>query len=305
MSLTLREYSDAKRLPIEHLHRLGVRDVDKDEAEAILKRPIPADGGVAFPYYAIDGTLRYERVRWSMSEKPCQPKGQKVTTPYGLPWLPKKQTDLLLHEGESDTQTGVFYNFPSLGVPGANSFKPEWATILAPYRRVYVWDEKDDASSKLIKDVAAVHLNVHALIVPGVKDASELHMTRPETFRAEVVAAAKHAPKAAPSAPPQPRSQGRRAPSRDRRCLSIAEAMASVVVDVDRLNDLRQGQQGFVLCPFHADTRPSLHVDTEKDVYHCFVCGAEGGVKDFLERSGQDWREVKRDRIRRANGVLV
>ena len=81
--------------------------------------------------------------------------------------------------------------------------------------------------------------------------------------------------------------------------------MASVVVDVDRLNDLRQGQQGFVLCPFHADTRPSLHVDPEKDVYHCFVCGAQGGVKDFLERSGQDWREVKRDRLRHANGVLA
>ena len=79
--------------------------------------------------------------------------------------------------------------------------------------------------------------------------------------------------------------------------------MQGVVTDVDRLNDVRQGSQGFVLCPFHADTRPSLHVDPENDVYHCFVCGAEGGVTDFLERSGQDWREVRRDRIRVANGV--
>ena len=303
MSLTLREYSGAKRLPIAHLQRLGVRDVDGDEAQAILHRWIPADHAVSFPYYSTDGGLRYERVRWSMDEKPCQPKGQAIDIPYGLPWLPERRTDLLLCEGESDLLTVLRYDLPALGIPGANNFKLGWASILVPYRRVFVWHEGDDAANKLIEAVAAVHLNVHVLAVEGVKDASELHMIRPGTFRAEVVAAAKRAPKAEPPTPPQARPHRRRTPSRDRRHISIIEAMAPVVADVDRLGDLRLGQQAFLTCPFHSDAHPSLHVDPESDRWYCFPCGVGGGVKDFLERSGQDWREVRRDRIRQANGV--
>ena len=304
MALTLAEYAQAKMLPVEHLRRLGVRDVDGDEAQKIMNRWVPASAAVAFPYYSIDGELQYERLRWSMDEKPCQPKGQKVTTPYGLAWLSvEKRSDLLIVEGESDTQTALFYGLAVLGIPGATTFKSSWAPVLASYRKVFVWDDGDDAAIKLIEGVAAVHPNVHVLLVSGVKDASELHLARPSTFRAEVVKAARCAPKAEPPPPPQPRPQRRGAPSRDRRHITLVEAMAGVVTDVDRLDDVRRGQQAFVLCPFHSDTRPSLHVDPEGDVFCCFVCGAQGGVKDFIERAGLDWREVKRDRIRRANGV--
>ncbi len=305
MSLTLAEYSVAKRLPVEHLRRLGVRDVGAGEAEKIMGRWVPTPA-IAFPCYSIDGTLRYERLRWSMSEKPSQPTGQRVTTPYGLPWLAtEKRSDLLIVEGESDTQTCLFYGLPVLGVPGAGNFKPEWAPILRPYRCVFVWDEKDDAACKLIEAVAAVHSNVHALIVPGAKDVNDLHMTRPVTFKSEVVAAAKCAPKAAPPASPQPRSQRRRAPSQDGRHITIAEAMQGFVVDADGLDDVRQGRQAYVLCCFHSDTQPSLLVDPQNDVFHCFTCGARGDVLDFLERTGQNWREVREDRIKRVNGALA
>jgi DNA primase len=31
------------------------------------------------------------------------------------------------------------------------------------------------------------------------------------------------------------------------------------------------------ICPFHADTKPSLRVNIEKGAYRCMVCGARGG----------------------------
>ena len=306
MGLTLTQYAKAKGLPIEHLRRLGVHDVGASEAEKIMRRWVPAEPAVAFPYFDASGAVQFKRVRWSMTSTPMQPKGQKVTTPYGLNWLPEKRSDLLLVEGESDLQTLLLYDLPALGIPGANNFKPEWAPILAPYKRVFVWHERDDAADGLVRAVSAVHPNVHVLTVEGVKDASDLHMTRPGTFRAEVVAAAKNARRAVPSPEPrQARPHRRRAPSRDRRHLNIIEAMASVVVDVDRLEDLRLGQQAFLTCPFHNDAHPSLHVDPESNRWYCFPCGIGGGVKDFIERAGLDWREVKRDRLRDANGVLA
>ena len=35
-------------------------------------------------------------------------------------------------------------------------------------------------------------------------------------------------------------------------------------------------------CPFHADRTPSFKVDTRTGRYHCFGCGADGDVLDFL-----------------------
>jgi DNA primase len=35
-------------------------------------------------------------------------------------------------------------------------------------------------------------------------------------------------------------------------------------------------------CPFHSETRPSLHVSLAKNVWHCFGCGRKGGVLEFV-----------------------
>ena len=47
-----------------------------------------------------------------------------------------------------------------------------------------------------------------------------------------------------------------------------------------------KGPELIGLCPFHRDTRPSLRVNLEKQVFHCFGggCGAKGNIIDFVSR---------------------
>ena len=44
----------------------------------------------------------------------------------------------------------------------------------------------------------------------------------------------------------------------------------------------KRGKNYFGLCPFHADTNPSLSVSREKQIYKCFVCGEAGNIYNFL-----------------------
>lgn len=75
------------------------------------------------------------------------------------------------------------------------------------------------------------------------------------------------------------------------------------------LSPLRGRGCGTVRCPFHGeDKHPSLSVDLDRGLFHCFSCGVGGGVKKFAElvgaasaggvrRSGP--RESQRSRARR------
>ena len=65
---------------------------------------------------------------------------------YGLWKLPfiKERNFCVLVEGETDYTTLDYHGFPVLGVPGASSFKGEWATkYLADIPQVFVWQEHD------------------------------------------------------------------------------------------------------------------------------------------------------------------
>ncbi|NOY69849.1 MAG: toprim domain-containing protein, partial [Deltaproteobacteria bacterium] len=47
---------------------------------------------------------------------------------------------------------------------------------------------------------------------------------------------------------------------------------------------LKKNGRGYVgLCPFHQDTKPSLSVNIEKQLWQCFGCGAAGDVFRFVE----------------------
>ncbi|WP_203361722.1 DNA primase [Bacillus sp. REN10] len=44
----------------------------------------------------------------------------------------------------------------------------------------------------------------------------------------------------------------------------------------------KQGRNYFGLCPFHGENSPSFSVSPDKQIYHCFGCGAGGNVFTFI-----------------------
>jgi len=68
----------------------------------------------------------------------------------------------------------------------------------------------------------------------------------------------------------------------------------SLVVQVQQANDIvdvigehislkRKGREMVGMCPFHDDHRPSLNVNSVKQIFKCFACGAGGDVFKFLQ----------------------
>jgi DNA primase len=60
-----------------------------------------------------------------------------------------------------------------------------------------------------------------------------------------------------------------------------------------------------VLCPFHHEKTPSLHVSKDKQVWHCFGCGKGGDVFVFVqEMEGMDFAEALKHLARKAGVEL-
>lgn len=55
------------------------------------------------------------------------------------------------------------------------------------------------------------------------------------------------------------------------------------------------------LCPFHEDTRPSLKVNIDRNIFHCFACGAKGNVLEFV----RDMEYLGEDELRKAALTLA
>ncbi len=62
----------------------------------------------------------------------------------------------------------------------------------------------------------------------------------------------------------------------------------------------RCGRGWSAFCPAHDDRRASLSVDLDRAIFHCFGCGAVGGVKHFAELVGDDELAPQRRIPRRA-----
>ena len=58
---------------------------------------------------------------------------------------------------------------------------------------------------------------------------------------------------------------------------------ADILDVISKYVDLKKrGRNYFGLCPFHSERTPSFSVAPEKEIYHCFGCGAGGSVFNFL-----------------------
>ena len=80
----------------------------------------------------------------------------------------------------------------------------------------------------------------------------------------------------------------------DHAFLDELTARTDIVDVVSRYVSLkRQGANYFGLCPFHNEKSPSFSVSPDKQIYHCFGCGAGGGVINFVMRAeGLEFRDA-------------
>ena len=71
----------------------------------------------------------------------------------------------------------------------------------------------------------------------------------------------------------------------NREVIEEVRATANIVDVVGSYVALRKrGKNYSGLCPFHTEKAPSFTVSDEKQIFHCFGCGASGSVFDFLMR---------------------
>jgi len=72
----------------------------------------------------------------------------------------------------------------------------------------------------------------------------------------------------------------------NREIIEEVRAAANIVDVVGSHVSLRKRGKNYLgLCPFHGEKEPSFTVSDEKQIFHCFGCGASGSVFDFLMRS--------------------
>lgn len=69
---------------------------------------------------------------------------------------------------------------------------------------------------------------------------------------------------------------------------------ADIVQEIGLRVPLKKAGTSFVgLCPFHGEKSPSFHVSAVRQRYHCFGCGADGDLIEFLmQHDGMEFNEV-------------
>ena len=173
--LTLEEYADTKRLPIDFLRELGIGQIQ------LQGMPV-----VRMPYMDANSIVVATRMRLSMSKNPkfIWRTGDKPCL-YGL-WRLNEYSGryLCLVEGESCAHTLWMHKIPALGVPGAESWRESWAEYLDRFERIYVVIEPDEGGEAVLRWLrsSAIRDRARLIKLDGFKDASDLYLSDPDQF---------------------------------------------------------------------------------------------------------------------------
>ncbi|HBI41572.1 MAG TPA: hypothetical protein DDY78_01785 [Planctomycetales bacterium] len=180
--LTVARLAEAKRLPLDFLAGLGLKDGPR---------------GVGIPYYGVTGEDLFIRERLALEksaggdERFRQPKSVAPAA-YGQWRLDKaaKVGSLILVEGESDCWTLWFHGLPALGLPGADTGRFLEKEHVATIDTIYISKEPDAGGETFARGVAARLVEhgfkgrAYELRMPeGEKDPSGLHVKGPDEFK--------------------------------------------------------------------------------------------------------------------------
>jgi len=180
--LTLEQYSEAKKLPVDFLEDLGLYSTG---SKLCIPYRDENKFDVAVRYrHAISGGRKFS---WRKGSTPVL---------YGLWRLKKDRDTVILVEGESDAHTLWRHNYNALGLPGAATWKEERdAQHLQPFEKIFVVHEKDQGGRHLIRKLAesALAPRIFVVSLASHKDPSDLHVSDPEKFKARFDEALKKA----------------------------------------------------------------------------------------------------------------
>ena len=176
---TLREYSEAKRLPAAFLRGLGCSDMRHQHYGCDVVR---------MPHYAPDRTVAATLYRLALSgEDKTRWKGGSKATLYGLDRLERarKAGYVVIVEGQSDCHTLWYHNVPALGLPGAsNAWDKLTAELLEGIGTIYVVIEPDTGGETVLRKLKGcpVRDRMRILRLDPYKDPSALHIAGPDRF---------------------------------------------------------------------------------------------------------------------------
>jgi hypothetical protein len=174
--ITLEEYAQAKALSLKFLRSLGITEITKNGRR-----------GLRIPYRDEQGAEVAVRFRWALTgpDRFTWKRGSKPL-PYGLDRLARarKRGSIAVVEGESDAQTLWFRGYPSLGVPGAQSWRDDWARYFEGVRKIYVVIEPDAGGEAVLRWLTVSPLRERAklVIMSRHKDVSALFVARRHAF---------------------------------------------------------------------------------------------------------------------------
>jgi hypothetical protein len=173
---TLPQYAEAKRLPLDFLRSLGLTEIQYVGVRAVRIPYLDPQGALASTRFrvALEGV---ERFKWKSGAR---------LIPYGLSrlHLARQRGYLVLVEGESDAQTLWHHDEPALGIPGASTWRDEWADYLNGIGTLYLLVEPDRGGETLRSKLALSSLRdrIHEFSLGSLKDPSGLYLDDPERF---------------------------------------------------------------------------------------------------------------------------
>jgi hypothetical protein len=175
--LTIEHYASARRLPVKFLRQLGVEQIYIGGVPALKMPYLDAQSAEASVRFRHSLNSDERRFSWRKGSKPCL---------YGLSKLDMARDagHISIVEGESDCHTLWFHNIPALGVPGAKTWKEQWAACLDGIANIYVVIEPDKGGEAMLAWVqkSAIRDRVRIVKLDGAKDPSELYLNEPARF---------------------------------------------------------------------------------------------------------------------------
>jgi len=176
--LTIADISQERLLPIEWLSKLcnnGKKGVE------ITYSDINNEKGPIRLRNNLTKNKKDGRFRWIINNDNIK------LIPYGL-WLLKEQQTTknytILVEGESDCWTLWYNGFCSIGIPGVETWKPNWINYFKDFGKIYLWLENDDGGRRFLLNIFNDMPDVYVIQAPkDIKDASALYLTEQDNFQ--------------------------------------------------------------------------------------------------------------------------